>query len=56
LPSRIKVSRSRSWVSGRVDSTPYFSVTKRFSARIAIGASIDPRRQASSQGAAHTRP
>ncbi len=41
---------------GRTDSTPYFSVTKRFRARIAIGASMAPRRQASSQGAAQTRP
>jgi hypothetical protein len=43
-------------VSGRVDSTPYLSVTNRLSARIEIGASIEPRRQASSQGAAQTRP
>ena len=43
-------------MSGRIDSTPYFSVTKRFSARIEIGASIAPRRQASSHGAAQTRP
>ena len=31
-------------------------VTNRFSARIAMGSSIWPRRQACSQGAAHTRP
>jgi len=43
-------------VSGRVDSTPYCSVTTRLRARIEIGASIAPRRQASSQGAAQTRP
>jgi len=43
-------------VSGRIDSTPYASVTNRLSARIEIGASITPRRQASSQGAAQTRP
>ena len=40
----------------RPASTPYFSVTNRLSARMAIGWSISPRRQASSQGAAHTRP
>ncbi len=43
-------------MSGWIDSTPYFSVTNRFRARIEIGASIEPRRQASSQGAAQTRP
>src|SRR5215470_7387549 len=37
-------------------STPNFSVTKRFNARIAIGASISPRRQTPSQGAAQIRP
>ena len=47
---------SLSCVSGCRDSTPYCSVTKRFRARIEIGASIAPRRHASSHGAAHTRP
>ena len=37
-------------------SGPNCSVTNRFSARIAIGRSIAPRRHASSHGAAHTRP
>ena len=37
-------------------STPNRSVTKRFSARIATGSSILPRRHAVSHGAAHTRP
>ena len=35
---------------------PYCSVTKRFRALMAMGESISPRRHASSQGAAHTRP
>lgn len=56
LPSIRGSSRSRSWVSGRVDSTPYCSATKRLSARIAIGPSTAPRRHATSHGAAHTRP
>ena len=37
-------------------STPKRSVTKRFRARMAIGASISPRRQTASQGAAQMRP
>ena len=37
-------------------STPNLSVTKRFRARIAIGASSSPRRQTVSQGAAQIRP
>ena len=37
-------------------STPNCSVTKRFRARMATGASSVPRRQAASHGAAHTRP
>ena len=37
-------------------STPNRSVTNRLSARIEIGASISPRRQAGSQGAAQIRP
>ncbi len=43
-------------VSWSPDSGPYCSVTKRLSARMAMGLSISPRRHASSQGAAHTRP
>ncbi len=43
-------------VGRRRCSGPNCSVTNRFSARIAIGRSIAPRRQASSHGAAHTRP
>ena len=43
-------------MSGWIDSTPKRSVTVRFSARMAMGASMAPRRQASSQGAAQTRP
>ena len=38
------------------DSTPNFSQTNRFSARIEIGASSAPRRHLASQGAAQTRP
>jgi hypothetical protein len=52
LPSAIASARNRSCVSGRLDSTPYCSVTKRLSARIATAPSIAPRRHASSQGAA----
>ncbi len=37
-------------------STPKRSVTNRFSARMATGASTVPRRHAVSHGAAHTRP
>src|SRR5512143_529449 len=37
-------------------STPYFSVTKRLSARMEMAASIHPRLQAASQGAAQMRP
>jgi hypothetical protein len=37
-------------------STPKRSVTNRFRARIATGASTVPRRHADSHGAAHTRP
>ncbi len=37
-------------------STPKRSVTKRLSARMEIGASFSPRRQAVSHGAAQMRP
>ena len=37
-------------------STPNRSVTKRFRARMEIGASSSPRRQTVSQGAAQIRP
>src|SRR5208282_4527891 len=42
--------------TGRFDSGPCRSVRKRLSARIAMGRSISPRRQAVSQGCAQTRP
>ena len=42
--------------TGRFDSVPCRSVRKRLSARIAMGRSISPRRQAVSQGCAQTRP
>ena len=56
LPSLTSSVRSRFCVSGRMDSTPYCSVRCLFSARMAIGASMAPRRQTSSHGAAQTRP
>ena len=37
-------------------STPNLSVTNRFNARMAMGASISPRRQTVSHGAAQIRP
>jgi len=37
-------------------STPNLSVTKRLRARMEMGASISPRRQTDSQGAAQMRP
>ena len=43
-------------LTGCLDSGPYCSVRKRFSARIEMGLSISPRRQAVSQGCAQTRP
>jgi hypothetical protein len=46
----------RSTDSGEKDSGPKRSVTKRLSGRIATGASIDPRRHASSHGAPQVRP
>src|SRR5208283_4095166 len=42
--------------TGRLDSGPCRSVRKRLRARIAMGRSISPRRQAVSQGWAQTRP
>ena len=42
FPSVTSASRSRSWVPGRMDSTPYCSQTVRLSARMATGEAQAP--------------